>query len=104
MPRKPIKRGMKAFSLNESKTGYTCAWKLHTGADDLLEPVIDAVQRGLEYGDSFLELTPLVRPTTRLTLSNVYPEIPNSVLVSNISSFCKVVSQIRSIPLGFKNK
>ena len=24
---------MKAFSLNESKTGYTCAWKLYTGAD-----------------------------------------------------------------------
>ena len=68
------------------------------------EAVIDAVQQGLEYGDSFLELTPLVRPTTRLTLSNVYPEIPNSILVSNISSFCKVVSQIRPIPLGFKNK
>ena len=34
MPRKPIKRGMKAFSLNESKTGYTCAWKLYTGADN----------------------------------------------------------------------
>ena len=33
------------------------------------EAVIDAVQQGLEYGDSFLELiTPLVRPTTRLTL------------------------------------
>ena len=25
---------MKAFSLNESKTGYTCAWKLYTGAVD----------------------------------------------------------------------
>ena len=34
MQRKPIKRGMKAFALNESKTGYTCAWKLYTGADD----------------------------------------------------------------------
>ena len=68
------------------------------------EAVIHAVQQGLEYGDSFLELTPLVRPTTCLTLSNVYPEIPNSVLVSNISSFCKVVSQIRPIPLRFKNK
>ena len=68
------------------------------------EAVIDAVQRGLEYGDSFLELTPLVRPTTRLTLSNVYPEIPNSVLINNISTFCKVVSQVRPIPLGLKNK
>ena len=34
MPRKPIKRGMKAFSLNESKTGSTCVWKLYTGADN----------------------------------------------------------------------
>ena len=33
MPRKPIKWGMKCFSLNESQTGYTCAWQLYTGAD-----------------------------------------------------------------------
>ena len=66
------------------------------------EAVIDAVQRGLEYGDSFLELTPLVRPTTRLTLSNVYPEISISVLINNISTFCKVVSQVR--PIRLKNK
>ena len=25
---------MKAFSLNEFKIGYTCVWKLYTGADD----------------------------------------------------------------------
>ena len=68
------------------------------------ETVMDAVQRGLDHDGSFLELTPLIRPTTRITLSNVYPEIPNSVLVNNLSSFCKVVSQIRPIPLGFKNK
>ena len=66
--------------------------------------VIDATNHGLRLGDSFLELTPLIKPTTRLTLSNVYPEIPNSVLVHHISSFCKVVSQIRPIPLGFKSR
>jgi len=68
------------------------------------EAVVDAVQKGLTYGGSYLELTPLVRPTTRFTLSNVYPEIPNSVLVNNLSPFCKVVSQIRPIPLGLKDK
>ena len=68
------------------------------------EAVIDAVQRGLEYDDSFLDLTPLVRPTTRLTLSNVYPGIPNLVLINNVSTFCKVVSQVRPIPVGLKNK
>ena len=48
--------------------------------------------------------SPLIRPTTRLTLSNVYPEIPNSVLIKNLSALCKVVSQIRPIPLGLKHK
>lgn len=68
------------------------------------ESVVRAVNRGLNYEGAFIELTPLVRPTTKLILSNVYPEIPNSVLVENIGSFCKVVSQCRPIPLGLKNK
>ena len=68
------------------------------------EEVADAITRGLSYGDSFLELTPLIQPTTRLTFSNVYPEIPNHILINNIYSFCKVVSAVRPIPLGFKNK
>ena len=68
------------------------------------EEVTDAITRGLSYGDSFLELTPLIQPTTRLTFSNVYPEIPNHIRINNISSFCKVVSAVRPIPLGFKNK
>ena len=29
------------------------------------EEVADAITRGLSYGDSFLELTPLIQPTTR---------------------------------------
>ena len=48
--------------------------------------VIDATNHGLILDDSFLELTPLIKPTTRLTLSNVYPEIPNSVLVTVINT------------------
>ena len=68
------------------------------------QAVIEAVQKGLSHNGTFYELTPLVKPTTRITLSNVYPEIPNSVLIANLSPFCKVVSQIRPIPLGLKNK
>ena len=48
------------------------------------EAVIDAVQHGLRFDDTFLRLTPLVRPTTRLTLSNVYPKT-NSVLIKNLT-------------------
>ena len=32
MPRKAAKWGLKCFSLNESETGYTCAWNLFTGS------------------------------------------------------------------------
>ncbi len=38
MPKKPVKWGMKAFSLNESSTGYTCAWKLYIGREEQNEP------------------------------------------------------------------
>ena len=68
------------------------------------DAAIRAVQNGLTHGGDFIELTPLAQPTTRLTLSNVYPEIPNTVLIKNLQSFCKVSSAIRQIPLGFKDK
>ena len=66
--------------------------------------VTDAVERGFTFDNTFLDVEPLAQPTTRLTLSNVYPEIPNTLLINNLSSFCKVVSPIRPIPLGFKQK
>ena len=31
MPKKPKKWGLKAFSLADSKTGYTLNWKLYAG-------------------------------------------------------------------------
>ena len=68
------------------------------------ENVADAITNGFTHDETFLDLTPLVQPSTRLTMSNVYPEIPNSVLLHYISSFCKVVSPIRLIPLGLKKK
>ena len=49
---------------------------------------IRAVQNGLTHGGDVIELTPLAQPTTRLTLSNVYPKIPNTVLINNLQSFC----------------
>ena len=68
------------------------------------DDVLSAVNNGLTYNNTYIPVSPLVLPTTRLTLSNVYPEIPNDTLTKQISNFCKVVSQIRAIPLGFKDK
>ena len=64
------------------------------------QDVFNAINNnGLTYNNTFIQINPLTLPTTRLTLSNVYPEIPNQ-----ISAICKVVSQIKPIPLGFKDK
>ena len=68
------------------------------------QDVEDAVMYGFKYNETFIEVSPMVQPTTRLILSNVYPEIPNDVLNRNLSGFCKVVSRIRPIPLGIKTK
>ena len=38
MPRKAAKWGFKYFSLNQSETGYTCAWKLFTGSQPMPPP------------------------------------------------------------------
>ena len=37
-PQKAAKWGLKYFSLNESETGYTCAWKLFTGSQPMPPP------------------------------------------------------------------
>ena len=34
----------------------------------------------------------------------IYPEIPNDIIADNITSFCKLISPIRSIHLGMKTK
>ena len=44
------------------------------------DAVTSAVQQGFNYNGTFLQLTPLVLPTTKITLSNVYPEIPNAII------------------------
>lgn len=68
------------------------------------DAVFSAINNGLTYQNTFIQINPLTLPTTKLTLSNVYPEVPNHVLVKQISSFCKVVSLIKPIPLGFKDR
>ena len=64
----------------------------------------ESILCGLHIQETYVEISPLVRPTTRLVLSNVYPEIPNYVITANLSAFCKTVSPVRPIPLGMKDK
>ena len=51
IPRKSAKWGLKCFSLNESETGYTCAWKVFTGSKATSDKVIPA-SISIEYAQS----------------------------------------------------
>ncbi len=62
--------------------------------------VEEAILQGFHHDNQYIEITPLVKPATRIVFSNVYPEIPNSVLENNISDFCRLISPIRPISLG----
>ena len=42
MPKKPTKWGIKCFSLNESDTGYTCAWQIYTGSQSQTATTADS--------------------------------------------------------------
>ncbi len=64
--------------------------------------VEDAVLQGFHHENQYIEITPLVKPATRIVFSNMYPEIPNSVLADNISVLCRLISPIRPISLGLK--
>ena len=68
------------------------------------DTVAAACQAGLSHKGSFIEITPLVLPSTKVILSNVFPELPNAILEKQISTFGKIVSKIHPITLGFKEK
>ena len=89
-----------ATIVNSSRISNGRVWAYLSSRD----AAIRAVQNGLTHGGDFIELTPLAQPTTRLTLSNVYLEVPNTVLIKNLQCFFKVSSAIRQSPLGFKDK
>ena len=102
----PIKAYIDAIGKTMNKANITHASRIPNGCIALYfrskEMVQLAVSTGLELNDTYVELTPLVLPTQRIVLSNVYPEIPNSLLEKTLSSFCKIVSAFRPIPLGTK--
>ena len=59
---------------------------------------------GLQINGHYLDVHPLQKPYTKLTLSGVPPFIPNEVLLHNLRPFGKPVSAMRYIPLGCKSE
>lgn len=57
---------------------------------------------GLDIGDQHISVEPLVRPSTKIVLSNVPPFLPDENIICALSAYGKVVSTVRTIPLGCK--
>lgn len=63
----------------------------------------DVIESGLWVRDTFLPVTPLSTPATRVTISNVPPFIDNDVIKRELAHFGKFASAMIMIPLGCKN-
>ena len=61
------------------------------------------VESGLWVSGVFCAVSPLVAPTTKVTVSNVPPFIPNADIERELSRFGKFAGSIKMIPLACKN-
>lgn len=61
------------------------------------------VESGIEMSDTFVQVTPLRSPATRVIISNAPPFIKNEAILKELSRFGKFASAIRAVPLGCKN-
>ena len=57
---------------------------------------------GLNIKDQHIPVTPLVKPSKKVIISNIRPDIPNSVLVPTLQHFGTMVSEIRPISANFE--
>lgn len=58
---------------------------------------------GIWVKETFVSVTPLSAPATRVTVSNIPPFVPNEVVTKELTRFGKIASPVKSIPLGCKN-
>ncbi len=58
---------------------------------------------GIWVKETFVTITPLSAPATKITISNVPPFISNETVMKELQRFGKFAGQVRMIPLGCKN-
>ncbi|KAI2647814.1 Transposon TX1 uncharacterized 82 kDa protein [Labeo rohita] len=58
---------------------------------------------GVWVKESFVPVTPLSAPATKITVSNVPPFISNDAIIKELGRFGKIASPMKFIPLGCKN-
>ncbi|KAI4890558.1 hypothetical protein NFI96_024482, partial [Prochilodus magdalenae] len=61
------------------------------------------VESGIWVFETFVPVSPLLTPATKVTISNVPPFLPRELLAKELGRFGKLASAITMIPLGCKN-
>lgn len=62
------------------------------------------ITNGIVVSGEFIIVSPLVAPTTKVTVSNVPPFIPNEEIERGLSRYGKFASAMKALPLGCKNE
>ena len=62
-----------------------------------------AIQHGVVIRDSLIPVHPLSSPSRKILLSNVPPFLSDAQIIKELSSFGKVVSPIKKLPVGCKS-
>jgi len=70
---------------------------------DTEEKANKVVETGIVVNDTFISVSPLTTPATRVTVSNIPPFIRDDFLVRELSKHGKIVSSIRKLSSGCRS-
>lgn len=65
--------------------------------------VKNMIENGIWVKETYVAVTPLSAPATKVTVSNVPPFISSDSIVKELSRFGKIAGGVKIIPLGCKN-
>jgi len=61
------------------------------------------IESGIWINETYVPITPLSAPATKIVISNVPPFVGNEIIIKELTRFGKIAGAIKEIPLGCKN-
>ena len=65
--------------------------------------VKNLIESGIWVNETYVPITPLSAPATKIEISNVPPFVGNENIIKELTRFGKIAGAIKEIPLGCKN-
>lgn len=65
--------------------------------------VKNLIESGIWINETYVPITPLSAPATKIVISNVPPFVRNESIIKELTRFGKIAGAIKDIPLGCKN-